>query len=512
MAYRGVGLFGIGVVLLTELLGTAVGAQRPVRNTSCLTVVDASGRYAIAGARLSLADPRVSSGAVAITDSSGRGCLAGRDSAELRVDAVGFVPVNLVLGTVAAPQVRIQPLPEGMMDAEWGGAQVVTALAQALRRPEIARDSAATAVLGAVLHRADSVPLQVTVTRDSIGVLVFGYVDLTPDGSRTGEVRMRFNARQSIVLGVTTTRCGEACSRECDVAVSWAPREGAGWAMDVLARKDALGEVTRVALDPGLSDLPSGVAAVEAVGRARGATLAVHGVVRSEKGLPLAGIEVYSADGSVSTLTNDRGEYRFTVPMPPGGALITTRRLGWSPVFRKVTDADGSTIEWNPQLKSTTVLATELVRATAVHEALRSWRYNDFNERRVKGLGQYYTPEDIWSAISLGDLLNRGHGIRAIFMYGNRLRKLEVPSCLAFDQTVGVYVDGVEQTGGIELVSADPEMRAKMAGMNSDKAVDVLMRYVNSAVVGMEVYVGRSRMPAEYANPRYCAVIGLWLR
>ncbi len=508
MAYRGIGLFGVGTVLLV----TSVSAQRPARDGACLTVVDASGRYAIAGARITFADPRAVSGAVTLSDSTGRGCIAGRDSAEVRVDAVGFVPVSLALATGGAPQVRMQALPEGMMDAEWGSAQLVTALAQALRRPEIARDSAVTAVLGAVLHRADSVPLQVTVTRDSTSVLVFGYVDLTADGSRTGEVRMRFNGRQSIVLGVTTTRCGESCARECDVAVSWAPRQGAGWAMDLLARKDVGGEVTRVELDPALADDVSLVGTLDAERPSNASVTNIRGVVRNEKGEPIPGIEVFSADGSASTLTDERGAYRLAMRVLPGGALITTRRLGWAPVFRKVSQGEGSPLEWNPQLKSTTVLATELVRSTAVPEILRSWRYNDFNSRRARGDGQFFAAQEIWSAISLGDLINRGRGMRAVFMFGNRLRKIVVPSCLAFDSTVGVYVDGIEQTGGVELLPADPEMREKLRGMNSDNAVDVMTRYVNSAVVGMEIYVGRSEIPAEYANPRYCAVIGLWLR
>jgi hypothetical protein len=478
------------------------GAQRIARNQACLTLLDASDQHAVSGARVSLSASTTAPGPspVTITNAAGRACIAGRDSVGLQVDAVGYLPINLALGTGAAPRVMIQQLPDGMMQPAWGGRQFAAALTQALDRPEIARDSVASSVLSAVLLTAQSAPQQSTVTRDSSGVLLLAYVDLAPDGSRYSELRMRYIASQSIVLGVTTTRCGDACAREHDIVLSWAAREGSGWTPDFFARKDSTGAMARVALDAStVGSAPDSVAPPRSV--------TLRGVVRSDKGALLVGIDVYTADGAVFTVTNAQGEYTLAVPMPPGGALIATRRLGWAPQFRKLSDADGAQVQWSPQLESTTVLATQFVRAAGIPDALQAPRYDNFLARRARGVGQFFMAEEIWSAISLGDVLNRARGFRARFTYGNNLSDIHIPSCTVGAGGIGVFVDGYDQTGIIDFGSA-----RDVNGNKSNAAVNVLTRYVNAAIVGMELYVGRTQLPPEFADPRYCAVISLWTR
>jgi hypothetical protein len=221
----------------------------------------------------------------------------------------------------------------------------------------------------------------------------------------------------------------------------------------------------------------------------------------------LPGIEVFSADGSASTVTNERGQYVLSMRLPPGGALLTTRRIGWAPSYRTVMRQDGATVEWSPVLASTTVLAERVVRATGVPEMLKSWRYNDFFTHRARGVGQFFMMEEIWNSISLGDVLNHGRGIRVSFSYGNKISRIVVPSCIGGD--LGVFVNGNDETAINELKVVTPA-GVEVPGENT--AAAVLERFVTSAIVAMELYTGHLQIPPEYANPKYCAVIALWTR
>jgi hypothetical protein len=502
---RCVGVIAGLTIVSAGLVRPALAQRAAPRDSACITVVNESGRYPLPGARVLFSAPATGSAPVAFSDSTGRACLATRDSTAFRVDALGFAPVSIALGTAAAPPVRMYPLFGDVPDDDWARAQIMTALSAASRRPELQRDTFAVTVITDVLRRAESAPLPVGISQDSLGTVVLAYVDLLPDGSRTGDVRMRFSGRERIVLGVTTTRCANDCVREFDVAVSWAPRAGAGWAPDQLARMDATGEVARVPLDPSLADVAPGVSATST----RNVAL-VRGVVRDERGRPIRGIEVYSADGSASTLTNDVGAYQLAVAMPPSGALLTTRRIGWGPQFHTVTEQDGRAVTWNPVLRSTTLLAKQLVIGTGVPDLLRSLKYEGFLARRARGVGQFFMTEEIWSAVSLGDVLNRAQGFHAYYKFGNRLREIRVPSC-GFNQSVAVFVDGTHETGIQEFKINDPSLNEAQQNENQNTAVNVLARYVNSAIVGMELYRGIEN-PPEFADPRFCAVIVLWTR
>lgn len=489
--------------LSATLLGGSLVAQNVDRAQSCVRVLDSRDSRPVAGVRVSIAGAEKEPAAA--SDASGRACLADKDSVGLQIDAVGYLPIDLVLGTQRTTPVTLQRMPAGVMLQGWASRQLAAALAQALGRPEVARDSIGYNVLSLTLARMDSVPLLPTVTRDSNSVLLASFLDLATDGSRFSEIRMRYSRGASIVLGVTTTVCGEPCTREHDVAVGWTMRDDAGWAPQFMARTDSGGSVLRTSFDTGAATPPPSVAiattSAEPSTDSGTASFTIRGVIRSEKGAPLAGIDVFSADGAATTTTNDRGEYRLAVPLPPGGALITTQRLGWVPAFHKVSREDTASASWSPRLKSTAVLATRFVRAAGIPDALQSFRYDGFLARRARGVGQFFMAEEIWSATSLGDVLNRARGISAHFTYGSNLKEIRVPSCPKAAAAVGVFVDGVDQTG---IVGND--------GGELNAALYVLPRYVNSAVVGMEIYIGRTQLPGEFADPRYCAVIALWTR
>jgi hypothetical protein len=235
----------------------------------------------------------------------------------------------------------------------------------------------------------------------------------------------------------------------------------------------------------------------------------VRGVVRSDKGVVLAGVEVYTPNGTASAVTDERGEYELAVPTPAEGALISTRRIGWSPAFRILTRANTKPVEWSPVLKSLTVLATQFVRAAGIPDALQSPRYDAFLARRARGIGQFFMADEIWVATSLGDVLNRARGIRAKFSFGSNITSISVPSCPVgpLTSTIGVFVDGIDQTGFLST-----GLTREANGRSSSAAESVLARYVTTAIVGMEIYIGRAQLPAEYGDPKYCAVISLWTR
>ncbi len=499
----------LGVLTLGLALASGVSAaQEAVRGQACVTLLDAVDQRAVSGARVTLANRSPAVDRVSTTSATGRACISGADSAGLQVDAVGYLPINLVIGTTAAPRILIRQMPEGTMQAEWGGRQIVAALTQILARPEIARDSALQAVLAELLRRTLAAEPKITVTSDSLGVLVLEYVDLTSDGSSYAEVRMRYHQPQAITFGVTMMRCGADCRREHDVAVAWRTRDGSGWTLDFLAVKDSTGAVARVDAGATATVAPADTASAVPESRPALRTTTIRGVIQSDKGRPLAGIDVYTADGAVFTVTDANGEYALAVPMPPGGALIATRRLGWAPQFRKVSEKEIAPVQWNPRLKSVTVLATQFVRAAGIHEALQASRYDAFLARRARGVGQFFMAEEIWSSVSLGDVLNHARGITARFSFGSNINSISVPSCpkSPLSSAIGVFVDGINQTSMASRGAPEANLRG------ANEAESVLARYVNSAIVGMEIYIGRTQLPPEFADPRYCAVISLWTR
>jgi hypothetical protein len=483
------------------LVGGALGAQAVARNQSCVTTIFAGDRTPLSGVRVALTDSTAGKRPVAVTDAAGRACLGARDSLGLQLDAVGYRPTTFAFGTGAAPLVLLEQLPDSTVQPALGSRQLLAALTQALHRPELTSDSATTSGIAALLDAAQSVSLQSTVTRDSTGVLVVGYVDLVPDGSRYSEVRLRYNRRQSIVFGITTTRCGDTCVREYDFAFTWVVREGGAWQPDFMAVKDSSGTTTRFGLNTVIAESMPGIPRVPS-------TMTVRGVVRSEKGAVLAGIDVYTADGAVWTVTDARGAYQLAVPLPPGGALITTRRIGWSPAFRILRGPASESVEWSPVLKATTVLAQQFVRAAGVPDALQSPRYDGFLARRARGIGQFFMAEEIWSAVSLGDVLNHARGITARFSFGSNINSISVPSCPKSElaSRIGVFVDGVNQTSMPSFGAPEANLRG------SNEPESVLARYVSAAIVGMEIFIGRTQLPPEFADPGYCAVISIWTR
>lgn len=224
----------------------------------------------------------------------------------------------------------------------------------------------------------------------------------------------------------------------------------------------------------------------------------LHGMIRDERGNALQGVEVFAADGSPPAKSGTDGRYRLPLGVTAAGALITVRRLGSIPVYRVILTADGADIAWDLNLKSAQVLAKRIVRANSLHPALQSFRFDDFLERRERGVGQFFVAEEIWATTSMGDLINHASGISATFTYGNRIRDIRVPRCGPADNLVGVYLNGFE---------------ASNTGLDTTQTAQlVLSTLMPSAVVAVEIFRGRTEIPPEYMKPQYCAVIGVWTR
>ena len=501
---------GVWLIGTASLMLSALAGAQTVGRPACVTVVDMAATHGIRGARVRAASGDTLNPGTIITPPTGRACFVGSETAQVRIDAVGYYPVWVALATRAAPAVRLEPMAPGVMLPEWGSAQIGAGLEQILRRPEMARDTTAASSLTEILRRLDRLTLDMRLSGDSVGAPLVGYTELASDGSRYAELRIR-HADRSIALGVTTMHCGERCVRERDIVVSWQASDGSNvWAPAFVATREGDGVVVQSSFDATLPDTvppvrpsPGGQTAV--------ATF-VRGVVRNRQGQALAGIEVFTADGSASTTSDARGAYRLAITIPPNGTLVTTRRLGWAPEFRKVLREEGNTIEWSPELESTAVLATQLVRATGLPDELRSFRYNDLLVRRSKGIGQFFIGEEIWSAVSIGDVINRARGIRARFTHGSNLSGFVVPSCPPTAGAVGVFINGIDETGLSTLQRLDVGAQTVSIAGSTNPAAQALSNYVTSAIIGIEIFIGRTQLPAEFGDPRYCAVISLWTR
>lgn len=124
------------------------------------------------------------------------------------------------------------------------------------------------------------------------------------------------------------------------------------------------------------------VTPLEAGSAFRTSAAELAGVVLDERAQPLVGAEVTLSRIAASTLTNERGEFRFT-SLAPGNYVLVIRRLGYRELTDSVTLRDEAVISREYFMRPVTTLDTVSVRASV---AIPS-----FEENRRIGLGKFLT-------------------------------------------------------------------------------------------------------------------------
>jgi hypothetical protein len=123
-------------------------------------------------------------------------------------------------------------------------------------------------------------------------------------------------------------------------------------------------------------------APVEAESRYPKVLAELTGVVLDQRAQPITGAEVTLSSIAGSTLTNERGEFRFT-NLAAGNYVVVIRRLGYRELADSVTLRDETTLSREYFMKPVTTLDTVSVTSTV---AIPS-----FEEHRRLGFGKFLT-------------------------------------------------------------------------------------------------------------------------
>ena len=209
-----------------------------------------------------------------------------------------------------------------------------------------------------------------------------------------------------------------------------------------------------------------------------------------QNGTPVSEATVAVVSAHQVTRTDEQG--RFVLGRLPRGPIeLSVRRLGYQP--RTVRLTLGPSGE-----ESTTVVLAELpevMSAIAVSAAERHRRQGveDFFFRRARGIGTFFTHEDILKqrASTPSDLMRNTPGIRFIRVpSGKGIRFSTVTTLRRVDCVPDLFLDG-QRAPGMELDDV---------GLNDIEAI--------------ELYSRISTLPSQFApgNRTPCGAIVIWTR
>jgi hypothetical protein len=508
----------------------------------CVQLRDASSGRVVSGARVRLDGSATGQW----SDNAGRVCWGEgvvRVDAPLLIDALGYRAASQLLAAGPATTITLRPLAESDIrsDSAVRRAQVAVGLAQftdrlaaceALRLPSCRsalRSDTSTASLQVADStdsdqarrqlRARALPLlselqtlfdtQGTVSSPTDpatdGVVLTSFVDTPDPATRYAEVRLVLRRSGQTTLGITETVCPPSgCVKARQVALLWGIDPDSVSAPEfAVIDEGAAGRAT-------IFDVGTAPASAPPVRAADAPALRVRslaGTVRDGRGVPLANVEILSAPDDQRIRTDSLGRYALTV-VGNGAVLLTARAMGFAPAYHAVAPTSDSVSVWDPRLRSIQQLAARTVRASGMPFGLSSWRYDDVLARRAKGVGKFLVGDEIWSTTGVGDALNRVPGITVIMGPGGLINKIRMVRCnnaQVSDGRIGLFVDGFERTSQSSIVQQG-------SASTTLTAEQLLSELQVREIMAIEVYRGRGEIPAEFANPRYCAVIALWMR
>ena len=228
-------------------------------------------------------------------------------------------------------------------------------------------------------------------------------------------------------------------------------------------------------------------------------TAVPRGQVLSASGVPLGGAVVRIIQTGETARTDATGWYRW-----PGARTgrwdVAVRAIGYQPAVFSIAVSNGALTPETVRLEPAVQLLDSItVRTVPTPTA----RLAGFERRRLTGLGRYFGEADIarTGALRVSSLLRMlPAGVRVQDSFGiplavsNRGPKLveDGGQFYVVPCVLRTAVDGMIQPWGTTLDVVDP-----------------------TEIVGIEVYLGASSLPAEFASGRrdqLCGLIAIWTR
>jgi TonB family protein len=211
----------------------------------------------------------------------------------------------------------------------------------------------------------------------------------------------------------------------------------------------------------------------------------IVGYVADTANARIAGAQVSIAGVRGRAETGPDGAFRMS-GVPSGSQMLVARRIGFRPESVIVIVRQGVIAEVpvrmrpTPQHMTTVVVDGGRVRPTG--------RLRGFNERRLQGLGHYFTAADIErrNPAVITDLLRMLPGVRINRQNGQNVVTFRGQRCPPL-----IWIDGAPATAGY----LDPDV------------------FSPGSLAGIEVYMGTATVPAELMWVRglgSCGVIALW--
>ena len=213
----------------------------------------------------------------------------------------------------------------------------------------------------------------------------------------------------------------------------------------------------------------------------------IAGTVSDSDGVGIVGATVSVSSASRAGITNAEGAFRV-VGVSAGAQTIIARRIGFKPETLTVEIPTAGVDDLRIQLRSSAFHVAPVIIEAG--RARYTGRLRGFYERRDRGIGRFFTADDIdrRSPRVVTDLLRTLPGVRINNQNGQNVVTFRGMRC-----TPLVWVDGAPATAGY----FDPDL------------LDV------RSLAAIEVYPGLSTVPAELTWVRgksNCGVIAVWTR
>ncbi len=231
----------------------------------------------------------------------------------------------------------------------------------------------------------------------------------------------------------------------------------------------------------------SAQAAIAGAQDTRPATGSINGKVLDRSGRAVAGAELTIPGSPLRVETDDTGEFRLK-NVPAGDLQIRVRRLGFKPDTSMISVLAGQTVPLQIALQPLPVVLSPMTILGKHYTG----RLASFYQRRDRGLGHYYTREEIEkrNPANTTDLLRTVPGIRLQPLgFGRQTLRFRGARCPPL-----VWIDGSPLGAGEFDIDNVP----------------------SRSIEAMEIYTGIAALPSEFtAGPTTttsCGTIVIWSR
>ena len=223
----------------------------------------------------------------------------------------------------------------------------------------------------------------------------------------------------------------------------------------------------------------------------------IDGTVTDTLLRPLGSADVSVVGVGARVVTSENGRFRF-LQVPAGQYLLVVRRIGYAPTSGIIDVPSTDTL----RLAYTLARATTTLDTVRIKETRISMRMKEFDERRLAGVGQFITQEQI-----------ERRGSREVGDYLRTLSSIEVSrmTSQAFAGTIALSKREGGSVGG-DGSGACP-MQVMLDGIVLPRFFNLDLLPPPKQVAGIEVYSGAATIPPQFGGPdRRCGLILIWTR